>query len=388
VKFFLGVDGGGTKTDFLLIDEDGRELATHRGGSAYYLETGLEAPETLLAGGITATLQAAGLTAEQLTYSFIGLPAHGEDSGLAPRLDALAASVLPAARFRCGNDMVCGWAGALAGRDGINLVAGTGSIAYGEWAARTARAGGWGELFSDEGSAYWVAREALALFSRMSDGRAGKGPLYELVRHRFGLQGDLDLCAAIYGPPALARSELAALAPLVTRAAADGDPAAQQLIVRAAAELATLVHAVRNALEVPPQALLPVSYSGGMFALGEILLGPLRDALEAAEPPYEFVVPKLTTAAGAALNVARLGGAPLSSAAIAQLSRHCEADAFWRSDRRYLATSESQAVTAINAEVRGLALPRVVINKVYWGNARRAFGLARTGTESRARSNP
>ena len=74
--------------------------------------------------------------------------------------------------------MVCGWAGALAGEDGINIVAGTGSIAYGEYRGRSARAGGWGELFSDEGSAYWLAREGLRLFSRMSDGRAPRGALY------------------------------------------------------------------------------------------------------------------------------------------------------------------------------------------------------------------
>ena len=74
-------------------------------------------------------------------------------------------------RYRCGNDAVCGWAGALAGEDGINIVAGTGSIGYGEFEGRAARAGGWGELFSDEGSAHWIAREALSLFSRMSDGR-------------------------------------------------------------------------------------------------------------------------------------------------------------------------------------------------------------------------
>jgi N-acetylglucosamine kinase-like BadF-type ATPase len=325
VSLFLGVDGGGTKTDFLLIDEAGRVLASHRAGSAYYLETGVEALENLVVGGITATLQRGGVTAEQVAFGFIGLPAHGEDSALTPRLDRLAAQVLPAERHRCGNDMVCGWAGALAGRDGINLVAGTGSIAYGEWAGRQARAGGWGELFSDEGSAYWVAREALTLFSRMSDGRVERGPLYELIRQRFGLHADLDLCAAIYGPPALARSELAGLAPLAARAAAAGDVGARRVFEAAADALAALVHAVREALQPPPQAMLPVSYSGGMFQFGETLLNPLRVALRAGARQYEFAAPKLTPAAGAALYAARLGGAPLSSTAVAELARQCAA---------------------------------------------------------------
>jgi len=325
VRIFLGVDGGGTKTDFLLIDATGRVLASHRAGSAYYLETGIDALERLLVEGIAAALQLAGMTPARVDFGFIGLPAHGEDSALTARLDRLAAQVLPVERHRCGNDMVCGWAGALAGRDGINLVAGTGSIAYGEWAGRHARAGGWGELFSDEGSAYWIAREALTLFSRMSDGRAQKGPLYELIRQRFGLHGDLDLCAAVYGPPALARSELAGLAPLAARAAAAGDVQALKLFEAAARELAALVHAVRDALQPPTQTLLPVSYSGGMFQFGEALLSPLRAALGDGEQHYEFAAPKLTPAAGAALYAARLGGAPLTAAAVAELARQCAA---------------------------------------------------------------
>jgi len=325
VSIYLGVDGGGTKTDFLLIDASGRLLATHRAGSAYYLETGLDALEAILVAGIRATLQTAGVPAAKLTFAFLGLPAHGEDSALLPRLDRLVASVLPADRHRCGNDMVCGWAGALAGQDGINLVAGTGSIAYGEYAGCQTRAGGWGELFSDEGSAYWVAREALTLFSRMSDGRTGKGALYAMIRERFALAADLDLCGAIYGPPALARSELAGLAPIVARAAAAGDAQAQRIFEAAARELASLVHAVRESLGPPPSASLRVSYSGGMFYFGELLLAPLRSALRQSERPYEFVVPQLTPVAGAALYAAKLSGTPLAASALAALAQACPA---------------------------------------------------------------
>ena len=94
----------------------------------------------------------------------------------------------------------------MAGRDGVNIVAGTGSIGYGEFEGRSARAGGWGELFGDEGSAYWVARQALTLFSQMSDARADQGPLYELLRQHFKVGNDLDVCAAVYGPPPMSRS--------------------------------------------------------------------------------------------------------------------------------------------------------------------------------------
>ena len=123
----------------------------------------------------------------------------------------MPARLLDVARYRCGNDMVCSWAGSLACADGISVIAGTGSMAYGEYAGRTARAGGWGELIGDEGSAYWIAREGMNLFSRMSDGRAPRGPLYELVRARFGIAVDLDLCARVYGEGVSARSAFAAV---------------------------------------------------------------------------------------------------------------------------------------------------------------------------------
>jgi N-acetylglucosamine kinase-like BadF-type ATPase len=320
LKTFLGVDGGGTKTEFLLVDETGRVLATHRAGSAYYLEIGIDALETLLEDGIRAVLTQASLSTADLTFTCIGLPAHGEDSALIDRLDAIASAVLPVERYRCVNDMVCGWAGALGCRDGINIVAGTGSIAYGEFAGRSARSGGWGELFSDEGSAYWVAREALTLFSHMSDGRAHRGALYDLVREHFRVSADLDVCAAVYGPPPMTRSQLAALAPVATRACRAGDLAAQQLFDTAAQELAAIVHAVRGQLAVPLLTPLPVSYSGGMFQPGSVLTPLLEAILRQSEWRYEFAAPQLSPDAGAALYAAKLAGAPLPLQAVAQLS--------------------------------------------------------------------
>lgn len=319
MKSFLGIDGGGTKTDFLLIDDTGHVLASHKGGSAYYLETGIEALQLMLAAGIDATLQQAGMRTAELGFAFLGLPAHGEDSGVLPRLNSIVAGALPPSRFRCGNDMVCGWAGALAGSDGINIVAGTGSIAYGEYASRQARAGGWGELFSDEGSAYWIAREALTLFSRMSDGRESRAPLYHLMRERFQLQEDLDLCAVVYGPPPLSRSKLASLAPLVAQAAREGDNSARRLFEQAAQHLAAIVHAVHDQLHVPQGTRLPVSYSGGVFKIADLVRPLLETALRASDRRYEFVAPRLPPVAGAALYAARLAGFSLTPDSIAAL---------------------------------------------------------------------
>ena len=138
MKTFLGIDGGGTKTDFLLIDEKGHLLASHKGGSAYYLETGLDALQAMLAAGIEADPEAGRCCGigSRVCIHRASRPRRRQRPFAAPEQHRRGYSCLQA-KFRCGNDMVCGWAGALGGSDGINIVAGTGSIAYGEFAVPT-----------------------------------------------------------------------------------------------------------------------------------------------------------------------------------------------------------------------------------------------------------
>lgn len=313
---FLGIDGGGTKTAFVLIDGSGRLLARHEATTSYHLEIGFDALRTLLRDGVQAALRQAGVAASDVAHTFAGLPAHGEDSALLAPFDSLLAGVVP--RSTVGNDMVCSWAGSLAGADGISLVAGTGSIAYGEWQGRAARCGGWGEVFGDEGSAHWLAREVLALFARMADGRAEPGPLVALVRAHFALTHDLDLCAAVNG--SAQRSELAQVARLATAAANAGDVQARQLLVRAGDELALLAAGIARNLALPAGQALPVSYSGGVFAAGELVLGPLQAALARRLPGARLLRPRFGPELGAALYAARLAGQPLSAQALARLT--------------------------------------------------------------------
>jgi N-acetylglucosamine kinase-like BadF-type ATPase len=312
---FLGIDGGGTKTTFVVLDSEGRQLARHESTTSYYVEIGFDALRALLRDGVRAALGQAGAQASDVAHAFAGLPAHGEDSELLTAFDDLLAGLLP--RSTVGNDMVCSWAGSLAGVDGLSLVAGTGSIAYGEWQGRTARCGGWGEVFGDEGSAHWLAREALALFSRMVDGRAEPGPLVGLVRRHFELKHDLDLCGEING--SAARSELAQLARLATAAAQAGDMQARQLLVRAGDELAALAAGTARSLQLPAGQAVDVSYSGGVFAAGDLVLGPLQAALARRLPGAVLRRPRFGPELGAALYAARLAGKPLSAAALGRL---------------------------------------------------------------------
>lgn len=318
-ELLLGVDGGGTKTDFVLLERTGRVAARHRASGSYHLQVGLEGLREVLRGGLGELMRQAQAGADDVEYAFFGLPAHGEDSALQASLDALPAALLGHHRYRCGNDMICTWAGSLAAADGIGLVAGTGAIGYGECGGRAARASGWGELFGDEGSAYWVAIQGLNLFSRMSDGRLPPGPLQAIVRRHFELQQDLDLCARVMGRAT--RDEIAALSRLVVEAAGQGDAAAQSVLAVAGSELAQVADAIRARLGFAPGRPVVVSYSGGLFRGGNWLVEPLRARLSERCPDFELRPPLLDPGVGAALYAARLLGRPLASVALERLRK-------------------------------------------------------------------
>ena len=325
---FLGVDGGGTKTALALIDRSGAIRGTHSAPGSYYFASGLEETGAVLAVAVEAVLRTAGVGATEVEFAFFGLPGYGEDSTLGDALDRLPAASVPGIPYRCGNDMVCGWAGSLMCRDGINVVAGTGSICYGERGGRSARCGGWGELFSDEGSAYWIACRGLNLFTRMSDGRAPRGALHELMRSSLGLAADLDVCGHIYTRLASDRARIAQIARLVQEAANAGDAQAVAIYTEAGTELAGLVESTRRQLGFGADETVLVSYSGGVFDhAGDLLLRPFAAALRAHHPHYQLEIPALPPVLGAALYAARCGGQPFDAVAIERLRGQVAASA-------------------------------------------------------------
>ncbi len=300
-KIFLGVDGGGTKTAFTLIDENAKIISTFEHTTSYYVQIGLDGLQKLCAEGVYAVLEQAQLNSSDITHAFFGLPAYGEDSRVTAQLDAFPGFVLGHQRYTCGNDMISGWAGSLACTDGINITAGTGSIGYGEHKSRTARAGGWGELFSDEGSAYWIAVQGLNAFSRMSDGRLPKGPLHDIFVKAFILKSDLDLSGILMADHATDRDKVAALSKLVSDAAHKGDQAAGRIFDQAAAELVHIIDAIAQALEFMHSEIIKISYSGGVFNAGNLILLPFKNQLSGSKYTYEIISPLHTPQVGAAL---------------------------------------------------------------------------------------
>ena len=319
-RLFLGIDGGGTKTTFVCIDGDRQIVAATVEGTTYHLQIGLDAVVAVIRQGVATICGELGTTPLGLENIFFGLPAFGEDAVIDPQLEQACRSLLGHDRYSCGNDMICGWAGSRGGADGINIVAGTGSIGYGERLGRTARGGGWGEIFSDEGSAYWIAIQGLNAFTRMSDGRLPKGPLHGLFRMHFDIDFDLDICGRLMGAEPPSRDKIAALSRLVAQAARHDDAEAVRIFERAASELAAIIDAIRLGLGFLPGESVPLSYSGGVFRAGELIVTPLKVRLAQLSPDYRLVEPVLSPSLGSALYAARLAGEPLSAQAVRRLA--------------------------------------------------------------------
>lgn len=317
---FLGVDGGGTKTAVCLIDQQGAILARIQVASIDYFSSpeGVGLVARVLSEGVSEVCDRCGITPEEIQYAFIGIPTYGEASSDVAALDAAPRAALGHDRYRCGNDMVCGWAGSLGAADGINVISGTGSMTYGERGANGVRVGGWGELFGDEGSAYWIAARGLGAFSRMSDGRLEPGPLLDVLRSHLNLQSDLDLVDVVLNRWHGARSEIAALSRQVDHAAQHGDTTSAGILADAGTELAQIVDCTRMRLGFTTDETVPVSYSGSVFRSTSVRQSFTRE-LDRLPARYELRAPLYQPDAGAALYAAKLSGSPLNPAALQQL---------------------------------------------------------------------
>lgn len=279
-KWYVGVDGGGTKTAFAVSAQDGVPVVTMKKSGCSYQAVGVEEAIKIIVEGIRACLKEAGASPEDCAGCCLGVPCFGEDPEIDRTIAAALAEQLAPIPIRVVNDVEVGWAGALKCQPGIHIVAGTGAIAFCKSDdGRSARCGGWNEFFGDEGSCYWIGREAMSLFSKEADGRIPRGALYEIVRQDLGLNQDVDFIGCVVKDIAPRRDMVAAFQLYASQAAKAGDAAALALYDRAAGELAMMAGALRRELSLPEN--VPVTYSGGLFQNGELILKPLEREVSA-----------------------------------------------------------------------------------------------------------
>jgi N-acetylglucosamine kinase-like BadF-type ATPase len=268
MRYFLGVDGGQSGTTAVIGDETGHILGTGEAGPCNHAgaKEGRAKLERAVTASIAAACAAAKLDAESIRFA---AACFGMSGGPDDKREILA-RILRTDRLKVTTDAEIALAGATESGQGIIVIAGTGSIAYGRNdEGRAARAGGWGYIFGDEGGAFDIVRQALRASLRMEE---GWGPSTSLRSSLIEAVGAADVNIALHRlyTAEWPRSRAATLAPLVDQAADNGDLVALQIIHDAAAQLATLAGSVRGQLW-QKRATLDIAYVGGVFESQRLL---------------------------------------------------------------------------------------------------------------------
>ncbi len=282
----LGIDAGGTKTVALLADADGCVVAEGRAGGANLQGHGELEVEKVLHHVIDQAMQKFPSPPAAVCLGLAGVDREGDGEvirGIMRRLgfrahtlivnDALIALV-------AGVPLV---EGASAVSQGVVLISGTGSIAYGvNRHGVAARAGGWGTSLGDEGSGYWIGRRALNAVARDADGRGPRTHLTPLVLAHFSLSRPEQLVSEIYDH-AQGKRAIASLGATVERARAEGDVVATEIMRKAADELTLAAASVIARLAMRGEQF-PILLSGGMIRGAQWLADEVTTRLAEVAP--------------------------------------------------------------------------------------------------------
>ena len=299
MTFYLGIDGGGSKTSCLIGDENSVLGAASAAGSNVVRVGEAQARESFFAA-IRQACKAAGVTPGQISRTCVGVAGAARPQ-ISEAVRRVLSEMVPG-KIEVVGDMVIALEAAFSGEPGVVVVAGTGSIAYGANAeAQTARAGGWGFAISDEGSGHWIGRAAVSSATRAYDEEEGEHDafLVHLLR-AWNLETHEQLVLKANASPA---PDFAALFPVVVAAAESGNVMANEILTRAGSELAGLAGIVVRRLfsrESPAR----VAMTGGVFAnsarVREVFYNSLRSAC-----PLATVNPAVTDPVYGALALAR-----------------------------------------------------------------------------------
>ncbi|HIK28693.1 MAG: ATPase [Oscillatoriaceae bacterium SKW80] len=310
----LGIDGGGTKTVCVLVGQCGQVIGRGESGPSNYQVVGIKAASNSIKNAIlqavtssTQFFKKTGLI--NIEGICLGLAGVGrvEDIHIGEELvkelqectklgELISLKKIKKAVI-C-NDCAIALVGGIGEPLGIAVIAGTGAIAYGQnRRGETKRTSGWGYILGDEGSGYDIAVRGLRAVVRSHDGRLGKTILTELILQHLGLKNIEDLVEVIYRR-GWGVKEIAGLAPIVDKAAANGDAVANMIINQAVEELVLSTQTVIAALFEPDETFEVVT-------IGGVWRGCVRSrfemALKSLAPTARVIMPRYEPAYGAAL---------------------------------------------------------------------------------------
>jgi N-acetylglucosamine kinase-like BadF-type ATPase len=319
--WILAGDSGATRTRVCVADAGGVIRSYGLSGPGNAFAVGWPKALAHLEEAVSRALRSCGPAARSVAAAVLGSASVDQPSEGSLLIESMLRRLLPHGPRKVLGDMHIAFEGALGGRPGVVMVSGTGSVVFGKGrGSRRAKIGGWGALFGDEGSAQWIAREALRRAAHAVDGTGPATRLPAAFQRHFRVRAFRHIVPIIYKDTTPAT--LGALAPLVVRCAAQGDRVAGAVMREAGEGLAEQAAAAIRKLRM---ARAQVSYQGSVFRAGGIILSPLRKALKARCPDARLVPPLLPPLGGAWLLALKAVGIVPSRDSISAFGRNYRA---------------------------------------------------------------
>lgn len=297
-RHFIGVDGGGSKTSAIVVDESMRPLGQAVSGPSNHLRVGIDEAARNVETAIRAAIAASPVELDAVEYTYCGIagsdhPMHRE------RVIESLRYLFPRNNFTVDSDARVALTAGIGFDAGIVVIAGTGSVAFGRNEALVeARAGGWGPTLGDEGSGYSIARRGLSAVVRSHDGRGPETLITDLLCTHYGMCDPVDLPYFVYAPTTHA-DDIALYCRIVFEAAQQGDAVALEIVNREGSELGVMATAVARKLGMT-DAPFPIAWVGGAFQAGALLLDPMTAVLSEHVPYASLSAARETPVMGAA----------------------------------------------------------------------------------------
>jgi len=298
MAFYIGLDGGGTKTKCVVVDEQMNVLSELVGGPSNFLVFGVDNVTESLFDLITKSIKQAGIETSAIASVLLGTAGAGRKED-AERLEnsfiqKANESNLPIKKFVVESDARIALEGAFSGKPGSILIAGTGSIMFGKDSqGNIHRVGGFGRILGDEGSGFHIGRSGLTAVAKQFDGRGETTKLTVLLKEKFNITNSKELILAVYKD----NFDVATVAPLVIQAAEEGDFVCKKIIQTEVAELLLHIESMKKLIN---EDELKISLIGGTITTDNFYARLFRNEANNIEG-VQISEPELEPALGAAL---------------------------------------------------------------------------------------
>lgn len=317
--YYMGIDGGGTKTRYVIANQEMDVLVDFESETIHIHQIGADELRNRLESHIKLACSKIDIQPTDLNFVFIGVPGYGESQADKEVIDDILAEVMQEIPYQVDNDGVVGWAAGCGCQPGINIVAGTGSIANGRnKEGLSLRCGGFGPNIGDDGSAHWIGLRVINEYTKQKDGRHEKTCLVDIIEEAYDITYLYEIVDIVFNRLKLSRPDIAKFSAIGAKAAQRGCIACQNLFHQAAHELALHIKTLAKQLNLTDS--FAVSYSGGVFKSGDTILVPLANELQNLD--CKIQAPLLEPCLGAVLLAYQLEGNNVTDELIQKLQAH------------------------------------------------------------------